>query len=153
MTDTVFTGVKTGYRANLISVIEASVSTIFTSENHLSKVKRNSANQSANIVLNLPQRSNWKWLSSMRIMAALRNGRATVSLGTSDDSKIACCTYQLNISHDNWLEKLGECAANWQELYLDAHKNYSIMARNFEKEVGFPHELFEVWAITERIGE
>ena len=87
----------------------------------------------------------------MRIFAALRMGRATVSLGTTDDSIISNCTTQLNLRDENWLKTLRGCCADWRNMYAEAHQSYSEMAASYKKENRFPHELFNDWANEEGV--
>ena len=107
--------------------------------------------RSAKLILNIPQRKEWRWLSLMRIVAALRCGRATVSLGTKDDSQITACCYQLDISDQRWLEELKEHVSNWASFYKTAYDNYMLMAEKFEHSHAFPHGMLEFWAITDRL--
>jgi len=93
----------------------------------------------------------WRWLSLQRIAAALRSGRATVSLGTNDNSKISACTYQLDLDDEQWPEILKEYIENWSLLYKTAHENYTSMAIEYEQLKGFPHDMLEYWAITDQI--
>ena len=87
----------------------------------------------------------------MRIFAALRMGRATVSLGTADNSMISNCTLQLNPKDENWLKTLKGCCADWRDMYAEAHQSYSEMATSYKKENRFPHELFNDWANEEGV--
>jgi hypothetical protein len=106
-------------------------------------------NRSAGVVLNIPQRKDWRWLSLMRIVAALRCGRATVSLGTQDESQIAACCHQLDIEDCRWPLALKELIDGWPFLYQTAQERYLAMAEEFESAHGFPHDMTEFWAITD----
>ena len=108
-------------------------------------------NRSSKLVLSLPQRANWRWLSLMRNIAGLRGGRATVSFGTHDESKIAACTYQLDMRDQGWPDILRNYLGNWSSLYQTAYENYASMASEYEQLKGFPHDMLEYWAITDRI--
>lgn len=151
LVDLVFTGTMTRYRFALCSVLKESGFSVTRPRTAVSQKKRNTLNRSAKLVLNLPQREDWRWLSSMRVMAALKCGRATVSLGTRDDSQISACTYQLDVRDGYWVQKLKRHLLNWSSLYESAYKNYSSMAGDYEGSNGFPHDILEYWAITDRI--
>lgn len=146
--DAVFTGVVTGYRADLLKQLESQMSVICPGK-FVSRRVRDNLSRSARIVLNIPQRKDWKWLSLMRVMAALRCGRATVSLGTADKSKISACCTQLNIMQVDWVEKLREYACHWDITYQRAFENYKAMVIAFEQEKPFPNDVFDYWAVTE----
>lgn len=109
-------------------------------------------NRAAKIVLNIPQREGWGWLSGMRIIAALRSGRATISLGTKDVSKIAGCCPQIDVSGKEWPTMVENYISNWRLSYRDAHNAYTAMVGGFEAANPFPDDAFEYWAITDRIG-
>ena len=85
----------------------------------------------------------------MRIIAALRCGRATISLGTSDKSEIAACCAQLDIERADWVDALSGQVENWQSLYYESIGSYVEMADSYTKEVGFPHDLFDYWTVVE----
>jgi hypothetical protein len=149
--DLLFTGVMTKYRAGIMTSLAAAGLVANCPQRFVSRKVRDSLNRSARLVLNIPQRESWQWLSLMRIVAALRCGRATVSLGTSDTSRIAECTFQLDVKAPDWRETLKSYVADWVPLYQTAYDNYSRMREAFEAERPFPHDMIEYWAITDRI--
>lgn len=144
-----FTGYVTEYRSNIYSVLSEHGLSIAWPKKFVSRKKRNELNHKSKIILNIPQRADWRWLSLMRVIAALRSGRATVSLGTSDESRIASCCVQMDISEEQWPELLKEYIEDWQTVYQRCYENYMTMAGDFEREKGFPHDLLEYWAITD----
>jgi hypothetical protein len=150
--DLLFTGVMTDYRADLYAKLKRSQLSVAFPKRFVSRKARDALNRSVKMVLNMPQRRDWRWLSLMRIVAALRCGRATVSLGTRDDSKIAACTYQLDIARGDWMGALREHVEHWADRYRAAHARYTQMADAFERERGFPHDLFDFWALTDGYG-
>jgi len=149
--DTLFTGVITQYRRALLKKIRNEGISTYCPEKFVSVEQRDEMNRNARVVLNIPQRMGWNWLSLMRIIAALRCGRATVSLGTSDMSKIAACTYQLNMEDADWLRSLESLVGDWQGIYNEAHDNYCAMISQFELAYPFPHEFLETWAIADNV--
>lgn len=146
--DVVFTGFITAYRADLLEQIESKM-LVTCPGTFVSSRVRDNLNRSARIILNIPQRADWKWLSLMRVIAALRCGKATVSLGTADHSKISACCIQLNILRPDWINQLKCYVDEWQSLYRQAFEDYSAMATKFEQDKKFPHDSFEYWSITE----
>ena len=149
--DLLFTGVMTAYRSDIHALLEKNGLSLACPQKFVSRKRRDTMSKSAKLVLNIPQRADWRWLSLMRVIAALRSGRATVSLGTNDTSQIAACCPQLDISGPDWLVALNEHVGNWRSLYRTAHESYTSMADMFEREHAFPHDAFEYWAITDRI--
>jgi hypothetical protein len=149
--DFLFTGFMTDYRKNILTLMKTSKLSIASPEKFVSVKKRDEMNRSARLILNIPQRRKWNWLSLMRIVAALQCGRATISLGTTDNSRISTCCVQLDITKVDWMDRLGEYACQWDITYQRAFENYEAMAISFEQEKPFPHDVFEFWAITDRL--
>jgi hypothetical protein len=149
--DLLFTGYVTQYRETLLAQTASLGLSLASPRKFVSRNRRDQLNRSARIVLNLPQREGWQWLSLMRVMAALRCGRATVSLGTHDVSRIAACTYQLDLQHPNWKDDLKTCVADWATAYRTMYEGYCRMAVDFEEAHPFPHDMLHYWAITDRV--
>lgn len=149
--DLLFTGFMTDYRADILARLEEGGLSVDCPRKFVSRKRRDLMTKSARLVLNIPQREDWRWLSLMRVIAALRSGRPTVSLGTRDTSKISASCLQLDIANPGWREALGEHARNWQALFSSCIDGYSSMATEFEREYGFPYDLFEFWSITDRL--
>ena len=148
LSDLAFTGYMTTYRQEILSSIEKKLG-VSCPGKFVSRRVRDSLNRASKIVLNIPQRRSWRWLSLMRVIAALRCGRATISLGTRDDSKIAACCTQLDIERADWVDALYEQVEKWESLYHRSVENYAAMADSYGKKVGFPHDLFDYWTIVE----
>jgi hypothetical protein len=149
--DLIFTGFVTEYREKLLLLAASMGLSVVCPGKFVSPEQRDRLNRSAKIVLNIPQRESWQWLSPMRIIAALRCGRATVSLGTKDNSCIAACTYQLDIQRPNWMDELRCHVANWDAAYDKMSDAYCRLANKFEQKHPFPHDMIELWAITDGI--
>lgn len=153
LADLVFTGTMTGYRAKVLALLEACGLSVVCPNAFVSRYRRNAMNRSAKVIVNIPQRAGWRWLSLMRIIAGLQTGRPTISLGTSDTSQIASCCPQLDIGIGNgdWVSELKQCVDDWKSMYIRDAMNYSVMARSFERNNPFPHDVFEYWSITDRM--
>lgn len=149
--DLVFTGAVTEYRVKLLSLLEAEGSSVVCPQRFLSRKRRNAMNRSGRVILNIPQREDWQWLSLMRVIAGLQTGRATISLGTQDSSRIASCCTQVDIREHDWIKKVRQCVDDWKSLYTRNLVSYSAMAKRFEQERPFPHDVFEYWSITDRV--
>ncbi len=142
--DAIFTGVVTAYRGQLLTQLEREMS-VLCPRKFVSRRARDKLNFSAKLVLNLPQRVDWKWLSLMRVIAGLQCGRATISLGTQDDSRISTCCEQLDITKVDWIASLRTMTADWKQSYRTALDRYNAMAIEFEQERPFPHDVFDYW--------
>jgi hypothetical protein len=149
--DLVFTGVMTEYRVKLLALLEEEGLSVACPRKFISKNRRNAINRLGKVIVNIPQRGGWQWLSLMRIIAGLQTGRATISLGTSDTSQIASCCTQLDVRKHDWASQVKQCVDDWKSLYLQNVVNYSIMAKKFEDERPFPHDVFQYWSITDRV--
>jgi hypothetical protein len=149
--DLVFTGAMTEYRAKLLALLEAGGLSVASPHGFVSRNRRNAMNRSAKVIVNIPQREGWQWLSLMRIVAGLQTGQATISLGIGDASQIASCCTQLDIRKQDWLCEVKQCVSDWKSLYYRDAVNYSLMAKKFEEERPFPHDVFEYWSATDRV--
>jgi len=149
--DFVFTGGMTEHREKILKVLSTRNSSVVSPPGYVSRRRRNSFNQSSKLILNIPQREGWRWLSLMRIVAGLQVGRATISLGTHDASQIASCCTQVDVKKNDWVYELQQCVADWKSLYLRDIESYSLMAQAFEEEHPFPHDVVEYWSITDRV--
>lgn len=149
--DLVFTGGLTSHRSNLLAELESAGLSLGYPKTYLSRRRRDAMNRSGKLILNIPQRKGWRWLSLMRIIAGLQAGRPTLSLGTSDASRIAFCCTQLDVTKPDWVGEVQQFVVDWESLYLRDIENYSIMAKAFQQEYPFPHDVFEFWSITDRV--
>lgn len=149
--DLVFTGAMTEYRAKLLALLEKQGLTVACPRRFVSRNRRNALNRLGKVIVNIPQREGWQWLSLMRIVAGLQTGRATISLGTHDASHIAACCTQVDIRDHGWVSKVKQCVDDWKSLYMRDLLSYSDMVRKFERERPFPHDVFEYWSTTDRI--
>ncbi len=149
--DFVFTGGMTEYRSNVLDVLTAGCVSVVNPNDYLSRRRRNNLNLTSKVILNIPQREGWRWLSLMRIIAGLQVGRATVSVGTCDTSQIASCCTQVDVPRKDWIGELSQCVANWRSLYVRDIESYSKMAKVFGEKHPFPHDVLEYWSITDRV--
>lgn len=149
--DLVFTGSMTEHRVKLLALLEKNGLSVACPQRFVSRNCRNALNRSGRLVVNIPQRQGWNWLSLMRIVAGLQTGRATISLGTHDTSHIASCCTQLDTQEHDWVSKVKECIKDWKSLYIRDLMGYSIMAKKFEEARPFPHDVFEYWSVTDRV--
>lgn len=149
--DLLFTGLVTGYRESILPAVAALGLSVASPRKFVSRRERDRLNRSAKLILNIPQRENWRWLSLMRIIAGLRCGRATVSLGTSDTSRIASCTYQLSRENASWKGVLKDYVANWIPAFDEMYERYCELVKDFEQAHPFPHDAMEYWAVTDGV--
>ncbi len=149
--DLVFTGAMTEYRARLLSMLEAAGLSVMCPRKFVSRKRRNAINRSGKVIVNIPQRGGWQWLSLMRVIAGLQSGRATVSLGTHDSSHISSCCTQVDVQHHDWASQVKQCVDDWKSLYVRDLTSYSAMVQMFERERPFPHDVLEYWSITDGV--
>lgn len=141
--DFVFSGKLTEFRNQILGCLDDQY-TLVSNDNFVARKKRDSLILSARVVLNIPQRADWRWLSLMRIIASLSVGRVTVSILTKDTSCISRCCIQLE--NADWLASLGNILNNWREMYDAAFVDYEAMRQEFLLREGFPDDLFEYWS-------
>ncbi|NJN71033.1 MAG: hypothetical protein HC801_12685 [Nitrospira sp.] len=149
--DLVFTGTMTKYRAKLLALLEEEGLSVACPRRFISRNRRSAMNRSGKVIVNIPQRGGWQWLSLMRVIAGLQTGRATISLGTHDTSHIASCCTQLDVRDHAWVNKVKQCVDDWKSLYVKDLVSYAAMAQKFERERPFPHDVFEYWCATDRV--
>jgi len=149
--DLVFAGFMTKYRSEVFEKLQKFGFSVNCPNKFVSRRRRDKLVGRSKVVLNIPQRSDWRWLSLMRIIAALRCGRATVSLGTKDNSLIAGCCLQLDTDDVDWIGGLSGYVDGWDEAYRMCYKKYIESARNFEEKVGFPNDVIRYWRITDGV--
>ncbi len=149
--DFVFTGGMTNYRSEILNSLTAGCVSVVNPNSYLSRCRRNALNLTSKLILNIPQWEGWRWLSLMRIIAGLQVGRATVSVGTRDTSRIASCCTQIDLPRKDWIGELGQCAATWKALYVRDIDSYVQMAKTFREQHPFPHDVLEYWSITDRV--
>jgi hypothetical protein len=149
----VFFGAKTHHRSRILSMLVDNGFAVGWPEKNISRKRRDLMCRSSKINLSIPQREGWKWLSLMRNIAALRSGRATVSLGTNDTSRISDCTYQLDTYNSDWLELLQMYVQDWFSSYQVAFENYNSLVERYEALHNFPHDMLEFWSITDSISQ
>jgi hypothetical protein len=146
--DFVFTGVLTQYRRKVLSLISKSF-TVYApdsdrSEAFVSRRRRDAINAMARLVLNIPQYSGWQWISPMRVLAALRCGRATMTLRTPAQTAIDAVCLGVD-SPDEWdLCTVRNALANAKDCFEQKYAIYSrfvCSGANAE----FPHSDFHLW--------
>jgi hypothetical protein len=147
----VFTGGMTGYRKKILSILESESLSVKCPKAYVSRRRRNALNKTGKLILNIPQSDGWRWLSLMRIVAGLQVGRATISIGTHDDSRIASSCTQIDIRSARWIDDIRQCLVDWKALYLRDLERYSCMIKSFEQEHPFPHDMLEYWSMTDSV--
>lgn len=141
--DFIFSGKLTSYRRQVLEKISNRYRARVL-EALVSRHRRDWANFDARFVLNIPQREDWKWVSSMRVLAALRCGRATVSLNTALSDQISPFCINLSIS-----EAAGPASASllasYQSIYSEKMYSYNEFAHSASN-ARFPSDVFRLWA-------
>ena len=79
----------------------------------------------------------------------MRCGRASISIGTQDESQIAACCIQLDLQQPDWRAQLRQLTERPGETFAQAFDDYHVMAEAFSRDHAFPRDFFEAWAITE----
>lgn len=142
--DLVFSGKVTDYRRHIL-VILSRYFQVHIVNTLLSRRCRDAANANARFVLNIPQRADWKWPSSMRILAALRCGRATVSVNTDADWQIS--DFCINISDMSLVAKARELKSmleSYQDIATEKMLAYNTFVESVSN-VQFPRGVFDLW--------
>lgn len=149
--DYLFTGFITEYRKNLLDYLTNGDFAVFSPMRFVSKKKREILVDASKVLLNIPQNADWKWMSLMRVLNGIKLGKPTISINTNDKSVISDCCPQINIDNYSDLEFMRHSLNNWYELYSDIFRKYEQSRNKFSIKHPFPHDFFEIWAITDNI--
>lgn len=148
ISDFLFTGYITSYRKDVIDQLKKQY-TVTQPSGFVTRKQRHAITLNAKFVLNIPQSKDWAWLSLMRIIAALNSGRATLSIGTTDNSCISECTVQ--VPPDEFNDYVSHNIDNWRGIYEECSVKYESMRLDFNEKNPFPHPLLEMWARIENV--
>jgi hypothetical protein len=145
--DLVFTGALTTYRKEVLGELTRRFS-VATSDVAVSRRKRDNLILRARVVINIPQTHDWKWVSSMRILAAWRCSRPVVNIGSQLCGKLSQFCVNLELGATAEMTINGVVESNERE--FDAQfSNYSKYLESDADEV-FPSGLFKLWMATEQ---
>lgn len=144
--DLVFTGALTSYRRHVLDLLGQQFN-ILVADKQVSRRRRDAMTAQAKAVLNIPQDADWRWISSMRIMAAWRCGRPVVNVGLGMEGILGPCC--LNVAPElkefGLVRKLLEEPLSAFQRQKAAYDCYVMSEGNGV----FPDALFRTWAITE----
>lgn len=132
--DLAFSGAPTSYRLSILNELEQLGYSVNRNTSLKTRHRKNDLVQSAKVILNLPQRETWNWLSLMRIYTSLKQNRTTVSISTNDDSKISNCCTQLNIRSDGFNDILKGIVESWTKNAFESQELYTDLADTYKKE-------------------
>ena len=141
--DLAFTGISTEYRAALLSQLSVSHQ-LLVGRQLVSRRRRDAMNSAAKLVLNLPQNRNWRWISTMRVLAAMRCQRATAAIGEFERTAIA--PFCITIAPSEAVgDELNDALAEYNTLFERVHGRYETFVRSAGN-AKFPHEELDLWA-------
>ena len=79
--DLYFSGSLTPYRQKILSLLQDQGLKIFREIGFVSERKRIQNLDKSRFILNIPQREDWKWISTMRVLFAANQGKLTIHIG------------------------------------------------------------------------
>lgn len=145
--DFAFCGKITDYRQKILGDVGRHYRVVVI-DSQKSRRVRDGANASSRLVLNIPQRADWKWISAMRVWAALRCERATVSINdSSSDSERgviagACVNIRAKDVHGDYLRAV----VNSSEQVFEQMLAYYLNLVGEPMNPAFPEAFFDLWA-------
>ena len=144
--DLVFTGILTAHRQRVLKEISERFA-VHVGREAVSRRRRDALNAASRLVLNVPQNEGWTWISTMRVLAALRCGRATVAIGDFEECAINrfCARIAPNAALLPALRQLLERGDALFEHHIAAYNEFAASDGNSP----FPHEEFELWGALE----
>ena len=124
--DFVFTGGLTPYREKTIHDIKELGFSINFPFDYLHPLERDEFVKTGKLVINIPQSSNWKWPSPMRIENALKNGRAILDFSNAQFEYMASTTkVDLTMDLNEFLIKK---LSSWREMYAEQINQFNKVA-------------------------
>lgn len=147
--DFLFIGALTTYRKELIKGICGFGFNVcfpnFKRNFFISRKLRNHYVSSSKVVLNIPQVKDWFWLSTMRVIVSLANGKPTLSINSQDFSEIHNCVYQTKSVFLFDKRNLLFLLKNWFFLYKKAYLWYMNSAALFRRRTSFFEKFLIKW--------
>lgn len=140
--DLVFSGKVTEYRKKILARFAKSYRTNII-DTAVSRRCRDAANVDGRLVLNIPQREDWRWVSSMRVIAALRCRRATLSVNTENGGQIAPACFNVRDT-DIGGARIRMALDNYETVYAGCADSYEKM-RTCRESPKFPAGMLDVW--------
>jgi hypothetical protein len=141
--DFVFTGQLTDYRKRILDRLQRDFKVLGGSD-MVPRRRRDAMNARARLVLNIPQSKRWPWLSTMRVLAALRCRRATLALGDYEESAITPSCVCLN-EQELTATRVRHALDRYEEEFRARLASYDALVRS-GLNPRFPHGEFELWA-------
>jgi hypothetical protein len=137
-----FSGAITNYRQKVLGELSGNFEIRYL-EKLLSRRRRDAANASVKAVLNIPQEPGWKWISTMRILAAWRCGRPVINIGEELEGEIA--EFCLNVPDtESNVALISDALENAEALFQKQKSSYDQFVLS-EKNQYFPSGLFNIW--------
>jgi hypothetical protein len=142
-----FCGNMTDYRQKILRDIGRHYRVVVI-DSQMSRRVRDGANASSRLVLNIPQRADWKWISTMRVWAALRCERATVSIidSGSDSERGLIARASVNISAKDVDGDYLRAVVSSSERVYEQMLGYYLNLAGEPMNLPFPVAFFELWA-------
>lgn len=140
--DFIFTGKLTRYRRQILGRLGKQYN-ICVANTTSSRRRRDALNTMGKFVLNIPQSENWPWISSMRVLAALRCGRATVTINTDRNGAIPPLCLQFD-QKELFSSAVADALVKYEHIFKEKFNGY-IGFVNSKQNAIFPEDVFEVW--------
>ena len=144
--DFAFTGQMTDYRKRILDRLRRDFK-VLSGSDIVPRRRRDAMNARARLVLNIPQSPRWPWLSTMRVLAALRCRRATLALGECEESAITPSCLRLN-EEELTSTRVRHALEHYEEEFRTRLAGYEALVRS-GLNPPFPHGEFELWASLE----
>jgi hypothetical protein len=144
--DLVFAGALTSYRKQVLKTIGQQFD-ILVLEKQVSRRQRDAMFSKAKAILNIPQDADWKWISSMRIMAGWRCGRAVVNVGLGMEGVLGRFVLNIPLGLDG-NAAIRDLLKDPAGAFLQQKAAYDRHVLSEENGL-FPEGFFRTWAITE----
>jgi hypothetical protein len=147
--DFVFTGILTAYRRKVLKTLSKSFS-VYVPQGHgaqnlVSRRRRDAINAQAKLVLNIPQSSEWQWVSPMRVLAALRCRRVTVTFRSREKTLIDPICLFSDYSKPRLSDEIRSALEEPESCFHEKLKLYNVLVHSSENSF-FPQADLRLWA-------
>ncbi|SCY21035.1 hypothetical protein SAMN05216420_103194 [Nitrosospira sp. Nl5] len=140
--DFIFTGYLTNYRRQILGKLGKQYN-LWVANTMSSRRRRDALNTMGRFVLNIPQNENWPWISSMRVLAALRCGRVTVTTNTDRGGAIPPICLQFD-KKELFGTAVADALVKYEHIFEEKFNAYTTFVTS-KQNAPFPEDVFAVW--------
>ena len=143
-------GYMSDWRLQQLAALRGKGNSVLSSRRKLTGRRRDGCFSHSKIVLNIPQWSNWNWLSPMRVLSAFRTKRPCLNIFDAAFDGGGAENFSIAMSSEELLNgKADAILEDWEGYFknsLIAYENYIASSAN----PPFPYQIFCEWVEQEK---